>query len=265
MEINLEELLPMIGGNKARLAAELFRTHRERLNTDIDAKIKDLHVSGLWKIELERAEATLEEWQRQSGRKQIYTIESLAFARLAQEETNTYSNIFSFLLKQIDAYHETVLYEDLKGNGLRESLISEGRKDKKLGVVELTSRLQSLLTFAGSSDYFEFAAVPYGKKSREVLGENTEGIKSFVAEAVAEESARNLQRRFGVHYALAETSAAPRNDVPKSGKKPEVYICGLAGNKMYSEYHVIDTPFRDEFNAHVRELMYGMLKKMYGV
>lgn len=123
-----------------------------------------------------------------------------------------------------------------------------------------------MLTFPGSSSYFEVGLVPYGKGARLHVGEQQGTGSSVVTPAAAEQSAKNLQQTFGVHYALAETSAAPRLDVPKSARKPEVYLCGLVGSSVqHEEKHTIDTPFRAVFNARTRELMYGMLRRMYGI
>lgn len=255
--------------NKPSLAIETFRPYREQLAANIEIKKQTLRTSGAWETELEKAARDLESWRQKSGREQVYTAESLALARLHQEEANMfYGDNSHFTRRELpmrDVIHQGCVGVDLSESGFRNLLIAEGKENRKFGIVELSARLLPVLTFTGSSDYFEVGIVPYGRKSREILGEKLEGVKSFVTAAVAEESARNLQHTFGVHYALAETSAAPRNDVPKSGKKPEIYICGLAGYKKYSEHHVIETPFREEFNAVARELMYGMLKSMYGV
>ena len=77
-----------------------------------------------------------------------------------------------------------------------------------------------------------------------------------------------MQRRFGVRNVLAETSAAPRKDVPRSRRVPEIYICSLNGGDVLgrtSEHHEINTYFREEFDSVVRELMFDRLRKMYGV
>lgn len=68
---------------------------------------------------------------------------------------------------------------------------------------------------------------------------------------------------------LVESSAAPRSTVPKSGRKPEVYIAHIDALPWEKEmttvvdHYVIDTPFREEFDARVRELMFLTLRGMY--
>ena len=265
MNMELTHLLPLIRSEEAGLATWLFLPHRLNLTADVEAKRQDLQVSGGWDLELQKATRDLEAWKQQSGREQSYTAESLAEARLIREMANVYEDIHSFPLNRGDTDHLALIREDMKQSRFRKILMAEGKGFKKLGLVELSARLLPALTFPGSSAYFEAGVLPYGMLSREAIGEDPKvSVKSFISAAVAEESAANLQRQFKVHYALAETSAAPRNDIPKSGKKPEIYICGLVGDTKLTQHQVIDTPFREEFNATARELMYIMLKKMYG-
>lgn len=262
----LEELLPLLGNYNIDLATKLFRPYRERLALDIEQRQQDLQRSGTWDAEIEKASRDLYLWQQKSGKEQAYTAQSLAEARLVRNLANTYEDVYSFDLGRANTDHQASVREDMKRTKFRERLISEGDGNKKLGLVELSARLLPALDFSNSSIYFEGGFIPYGRNFRVVVGESVpKSNQPFVSATVAQESAANLQERFGVHYVLAETSAAPRRDVPKSGKKPEIYICGLAGEKQYAEPYVIDTPFRDEFNAVARELMYGMLKTMYGV
>lgn len=155
----------------------------------------------------------------------------------------------------------------LETSGLSEKLRKQHEVGKKLAVVETSARLSPCLTFVGSSNYLESMMVPYGKKARRALGEKQ--VQSLVSSEAVEESVRNAQRLFGVDYVLAETSAAPRDEVPKSKRKPEVYLCALMGGNtkimtLDTTHQVIDTPFREEFNCRVRESMYFALKKMYG-
>jgi len=262
MDLDLEKLLPLIGKDDAGLAEELFSEHRTRLIANTAAKKRWMEDFGEWSAEVEKAAADLQTWREQSGKEQVYTPDSLVEARLRREMANAYEGNHSFPLNRSDTDHLALIREDMKQGGLAKILMKGGEEANKLGLVELSARLLPALTFSGSSIYFEGGIVPYGKEFRIVIGEAPS--KSFVSAAVAEESARNLQRQLGVHYALAETSAAPRSDVPKSGKKPEIYICGLVGDTTYAQHHIVDTPFREEFNAVARELMYELLKRMYG-
>ena len=74
----------------------------------------------------------------------------------------------------------------------------------------------------------------------------------------------NLVNKFGVHYALAETSAAPRSNVPRSGRKPELHICRyIKGEEPIVESHELNTLFRTEFGAQVREVMFQSLRRIF--
>ncbi|MBT3297647.1 hypothetical protein HN385_01885 [archaeon] len=242
--------------------AEIFEKHNNKLRLMFETRKSLLIRRGDWKSKVEEAEASLEEWSI-SGRKQNYDSEELADAKLFRHIANLYEFANNLELNIADALHQAHISEYLLSSGLNKILISEGKKGMKLGVLELSARLMPILTFPCSSSYFEVGVIPYSKESREILGENVQ--RSFVNSKVALESATNIANKFGVHYSLAETSAAPRTDVPRSGRKPGLYICGIIGDEVkLDESYVIDTPFRSEFNAIVRKHMYGALKKMYG-
>ncbi len=237
------------------LADDVFKEHRDRLN----------ELTELISLEGYMSEAVrdIEIWEKRSGMKPTYTANELAQARRERNAANDYQNDQFFELQLLDGEHLACISNVVYRN-LSHFIMEKNEFDKKLGVVELSARLMPALTFPGSSKYFEVGIIPYGKDSRKAIGEKP--LNSFVSSKVAKESATNLARTFGVHYALAETSSAPREDVPKSGKKPEVYICGVVGNEvLFEQHHLIDTPFRAEFNSNVRELMYLALTKMYGL
>ena len=67
-----------------------------------------------------------------------------------------------------------------------------------------------------------------------------------------------------MHYALAETSAAPRAEIFRSGLEPSVHICSIVkGEREKVETHTIPALFRTEFDALVREQMYFALQELY--
>lgn len=246
--------------NHTPLALELFAGHHAALLLQIEARqsSSSYHEDE----ELSRAFNDLQSWATTAGRPSVYTPQSLASARLLRAVANDYQQKNGLALLQSDAEHQARIAQEILSTGLAEKMIKAGTAGRKLGLLELSARLMPALTFTGSSSYFEVGLVPYGKESRQVLGENV--TAQFVSAASALESAENLFRSFKVHYALAETSAAPREEVPKSGKKPEIYFCGLvAGNKKLEQHQIVDTPFRSEFNALVRELMSQALQEMY--
>ncbi|MFC1698021.1 CinA family protein, partial [Nanoarchaeota archaeon] len=222
------------------------------------SKLKD---NGKYNNLLQKAKEDLKQWAEKSGREQNYTAEDLTDARIFKEEANKYQTENLSGLSFLNAMHQAIINYNMIETGLNEILIEEGKEGRKFGIVELSSRLTPVLTFPSSSNYFEVSIIPYGKKSREVIGEKPN--KKFLSEEVAEESAENLIRNFGVHYALAETSAAPREDVPKSARKPEIYLTSIYGDKKETDHYIIDTPFRHEFDSQVREIMYRHLGIMY--
>ena len=243
-------------------AIELFKRHHAALAEMIAKDKAELESGDGWNQMVEQAAGDLKAWQSGSARKQAYTPESLANARLAREAANYYSTNHMLELIEADALHQAQIAYEIISSGFDINIAEEGTAGRKFGIVELSARLVPALTFPGSSDYFEIGYIPYGKQSREIVGEKT--AKGFVSQEVARASAENLIQNFKVHYSLAETSAAPRSDVPKSGKKPEIHICALVGNETFcEEHHTIETPFRPEFNSIVREMMYATMIRMY--
>jgi nicotinamide mononucleotide (NMN) deamidase PncC len=241
-------------------SSEIFQMHRGALQGQVEQELTILTADS-WDYMLQAADNDLRSWQEITGREQNYDPESLARAIFARNAANEYQEANRFDLILGDSIHQAELSEHILSSGLANRLIAEGKKSNKLGIVELSARLLPILTFPGSSSYLELGVVPYGKNSRAVLGEAP--AKNFVTAGVAAESARNLFGTFGVHYALAETSAAPRLTVPKSAKKPEIYLCGVIDGKVaVQENHTIETPFRSEFNAKARQFMYDALWKM---
>ncbi len=244
-------------------SADIFRKLNNEFEALFNYKKGRLIQRREWDQKVQEAESILDEWS-QSGRKQNYTSEELADALFSRKLANLYEEANRFELNIADASHQAEVSEYILSSHLNEKLINEGKEGRKLGLLELSARLMPVLTFPGSSSYFEVGVVPYSKESREILGENVQ--RSFVNQRVALGSATNMAKKFKSHYSLAETSAAPRPDVPKSGRKPELYICGIVGDEVkLNESYEVDTPFRSEFNAIVRKHMYGALKRIYGV
>jgi hypothetical protein len=251
--------------NEGRSISDIFfASHGESLALEIKREVQRLHESGEWDALIEVAQFDLENWSR-GGKKQTHTADSLTVARISRELTNEYEKTNASSLLTANALHQAaVTYAFLRNRKLFESLTCEGKAGKKFGLVEMADRLGPALQPAGSSAYYHVKYVPYGIQARAVFGENIiEGL-SLVTPDAAIESASTLINKFGVHYALAETSAAPRAEVPKSGRKPELYICTLVkGGKPVAESHQIDTPFRTEFDSKVREKMYKALRRIF--
>ncbi len=223
-----------------------------------------LQYPDQWTKEVSAAEQDVRSWEDASQRKQAYTAGELARARFSRKSANDYEKHKGLEFSLCNALHDALIRKAVPESGLAERMIQSGKEGKKFGLLEISSRLTPALTFPDASHYFELSVIPYGRKAREVLGEQTG--KALVSASVARESARNLRERFDLAYVLAETSAAPRRDVPKSGKKPELHLCAISpeGNLTEGSY-VIETLFRDHFDARVRELMYGALSRLYGV
>lgn len=239
-----------------------FDIHNRALSLQIDAELERLRSSGEWASRLQQAQSDLESWAS-GGRKQNYDPESLTIARISKEFANRYEEANSAALLTANAMHQAVVtYAFLTNKVLFENLVREGKEGRKFGLVEMADRLGPALQPAGSSAYYHVKYVPYGIDARTNLGENRNG-KSLVTSDTAIESASNLINKFGVYYALAETSAAPRSDVPKSGRKPELYVCTyVKGGEPKVESHQMNTLFRTEFDSRVREEMYQSLRRM---
>ena len=221
-----------------------------------------------WPERVYAAQQTLKQWFDSSGRVQNYTSEELAQAQFIKETANKIMKDHSLKLTFSDAVHSAIIRTQLRRQRLEERLIAEGKEGRKFALVELSARLSPALTFEGASNYLSAVVIPYGKEARTAIGELHDPSIPLVSAPAALASAHNAHKQFGAHYVLAETSAAPRNDVPKSGRKPEIYVCrSLLKQDGRSEHvithHTIDTPFREKFDSTVREIMYEELKKLY--
>jgi nicotinamide mononucleotide (NMN) deamidase PncC len=241
-------------------ADALFEHHKDSLNTLIIQEIDRLHYDKKWPNEVAKAAEILNIWAS-SGRKQNYTPDDLASKFVARKIANKYQDENREQLMIADALHQAVIAYSILESGLSELMIEQGNQGRKLGVLEVTARLSPILSFSGSSKCFEIGVIPYGKESHTALGEKP--TESFVSEQAVIESALNLKTRFNLNYVLAETSIAPRTDVPKSRRSPEIHIARLVDNKMVTTHDFIETPFRQDFNANVRELMFIALRDMY--
>lgn len=247
------------------IARMYFSNVRSALDrTIVDALAEKKRKKRDWQTTVATAQRDLEAWQAASGKAQNYTPLKLAEARVIKELVNAYEQEHRRYLLERNACHQAIIAADIIEGGLAERMMQEGREGRKLSVLEISSRLAPALTFPGSSSYFEMAALPYGTHARIVLGERK--LPHYVSPDAAEGSARNMQERFGTHYVLAETSAAPRGDVPKSKRAPELSVCSFVG----SEIQQLTVPFPDsqlraEFDARVREVLYQQLQKMYGM
>ncbi len=221
-----------------------------------------------WAEHIHAAEQTIKQWQSSSGRTQNYTPEQLAEAQLRKEIAKKYSREFRTKLMLLDELHRAIIRIHLHHIGLADMFIAEGKEGKKFALVELSARLSPALTFEGSSNYLSAVFIPYGKEARTALGEVHDPSIPLVSAPAVCVSAHNAHKQFGAHYVLAETSAAPRADVPKSGRKPEIYTCRSflkedGSPEHFVTHHVIDTPFREKFDSVVREIMYEELKKLF--
>lgn len=247
----------------------IARRYFSNIRSALDRKIADTLAERKskkkdWRSTVATAQSDLDAWQTASGREQNYTSHQLAEARVAKEIMNAYEKEHRGYLLERNACHQAIIATDIIEGGLAERMMAEGKEGRKLSVLEISSRLAPVLTFPGSSRYFEMAALPYGTNARKVLGEAA--LPHYVSLTAAEASARNMQEKFGTHYVLAETSAAPRGDVPKSRRSAELYVCSLVGPE--AQQFTVQFPgvhLRAEFDARVREVMYQQLQKMYAV
>ena len=245
-------------------AAELFKQHHTESEKDYQRRLQQ--ISPSFPLLEEQAAQDLLRWEQESGRTQNYTAKELAEAKVYMQALNGYRLLHKAELAFLNGAHQSIVAVAIENSKLSEKFREKGKLGKKLAVVETSSRIAPCLTFSGSSDYLQAMIVPYGKEARAVFGEKA--VKSLVSSEAVEESARNLQRLFNVEYVLAETSAAPRDEVAKSKRKPEVYICEITGGNeknmaLHTAHEIINTPFREEFNCRVRELMYFALQRMY--
>jgi hypothetical protein len=248
----------------AGVASAFFAPHREALVVGVETEMARASSSGEWNRQVAAAAEDLERWS-QGGRKQVYTPEKLAEARLAREVANNYEADNLVSLQIANGLHQVaVTCAFVQNRDLFDSLVSEGREGRKLGLVELADRLGPALQPAGSSAYYIGKYVPYAIESREIFGEVIEEGVKLVTPEVARAGARNLVEKLGAHYALAETSAAPRADVPRSGRKPEVHICTYVnGSDPVVKSYGVDVSLRTEFDSRVREEMYNSLRGIF--
>ncbi len=246
-------------------ADQLLRIHREALDELIREQIDSEKRGPNWEARLRVARSELDLWEAQSqGRKQNYSSEELSEAQIARAVANAYEEREYSPLQRMNGEHQAQVAVNIKRSGLAERMIEEGKQGRKLAVLEISSRIAPVLTFPGSSKYFEMAALPYGTNARIVLGEGK--LPHYVSPDAAEGSARNMRESFGTHYVLAETSAAPRTDVPKSKRAPEVFVCSLIGSEIQQlNVQFPNVRLRAEFDACVREVMYQQLQKMYAM
>lgn len=211
---------------------------------------------------IKAAKSDIEKWTA-DGKMSKYTAQRLAEARLKRETANKYQAENNAELNILNKIHEAIIGNAILESGLASIMIEEGIQGRKFGIQEIASRITPSLTFPDSSKYFSISLLPYGKEARMALGETEKD--SVVTEISVQESARNIQKRFNVHYVLVESSSAPRNDVPKSAKKPEIYICRLNGTESSIIHSEIDVMLRPEFDAKVREMMFLSLLDIYGI
>jgi len=248
------------------IANELFNSMKWEAKVLGDSCLKSLELNPAeYQQKLEGARQEMASWNLKLGQTLAYTPEEWMKAKITREAANQYIASEQHRLIYANALHQAIVAEAIRMGGLAEILIEEGKKGNLLTVIETSSRLAPVLTFPGASSYLCAMVVPYAREARTVLGEDHEGRKHFISEEAVRESADNAYNLFGAKMVLAESSAAPRSDVPKSGRKPEVYIARMLPNEPSSNvtHHVIDTPFREEFDARVRELMFFALKEMY--
>jgi len=251
--------------NEQPIAATYFLEIQTALDERLRSTLRERRADeSTWTATVTEAQRDLQEWETVSGRKQNYTFEELAEARIAKEIINTYEKENRRYLLERNALHQAAIATEIIEEGLAERMMREGKEGRKLSILEISSRLAPVLTFPGSSNYFEMAALPYGTHARKVLGEAD--LPHYVSARAAEGSARNMQEKFGTHYILAETSAAPRGDVPKSRRSAELSVCSLVGSEMQQlTVQFPDVHLRAEFDARVREVMYQQLKHMYAL
>lgn len=246
------------------IANKFFDLHNKNLSLRINARLEKVKSTGEINDLLAKSRTDLMKWSKKD-KKHTYTEYSLMLAKISRDVANQYEaeNISAILTA--NALHQAaVAFSFNSNNALFQNMIKKGDEGKKLGIVEMADRLGPVLQPAESSKYYHIKYVPYGFQSRVDLGELNHRDVPLVSAETAEKSAFNLIKRFGVHYALTETSAAPRLEVPKSGRKPELYVCMYRkGEKPLIEKFEIETLLRLEFDSRVREIMYFSLNKLF--
>lgn len=245
--------------------AKKFFEHDE---FDLEKIIKDKLKDEKWKEKIPEAEKTLKEWEEKSGRKQNYKPDELAMEWCKKETANTYRQEKLSELIALNTLHDaTIRYAVMK---LAPKLIEKGKQGLKLAVVELSARLGPSLTFPGSSEYFNALVIPYSQNARKVLGEKDLEKRAVVSKEAVLESATNTMEKFGVKRVLAETSLAPTENVLKSRKKPQMYICKLykeTSGELYNDviFHDSNTCLREKFDCETRQMMYWSLRGLMAI
>ena len=145
-----------VESTETAFADQLLRIHREALDELIREQI-DLEKRGPnWEARLRVARSELDLWEAQSqGRKQNYSSEELAEAQIARAVANAYEEREYSPLQRMNGEHQAQVAVNIKRSGLAERMIEEGKQGRKLSVLEISSRLAPVLTFPGSSKYFE--------------------------------------------------------------------------------------------------------------
>lgn len=231
---------------------------------DLPAAFFDSHMEHYHPHLVFAAREDLLQWKQKSGREQQYTPGELAAERLIREVILSYESKHGQTLDRINTNHQALVSDAIQQSGLAEKMIAEGKAGRKLGVVETTARITPCLNFYSSSHFFVGAAITYSSAMRDAFGEPKQ--EKQVSQKTALESARNLQERLGMHYALAETAAAPSDSVPRSRMPPRTHIVGLAEGVGFCYQDTFpEVMFRSQFDAIVREEMLFTLLKMYGV
>ncbi len=246
------------------IAQQIFAQKVNALNEKIDETAVEFKHTDKWEQGLQIAEKDIFSWSR-GGKKQAYTPESLVNARIARDCANHIERESVAELLLLNTQHQAAIsLAFLTHPDLFSKMVSEGKEGKIFGLVEMTDRLGPAIQPTGSSNYYAIKYTPYGIASRAAIGEEDDEKVQLVSATTAEASAKNLSRLFGVYYALAETSTAPRNDVPKSGRISGAYISTLEdSNIINTTMHEIPVLFRAKFDSIMRELMYFTLCDLY--
>ena len=239
----------------SNIRQELEETHSATLSN-----INNNEENNFMNNKIIEAEKEIATWI-ENGYVSKYTPSELATEKIRKEVIEQYLKEHSTELTLLNNIHQTVISNHIIKSGLANTMIENGRKGINFGIIELSSRLSPILTFPDASKYFTTTIIPYSKESRMILGETP--MKKTVSQEAAIESAKNLAKKFNIKYVLAETSSAPRRDIVKSKRKPEIYICSLKNDIIGTKHYDIDVPTRQEFDSCVREIMYRELIEMY--
>lgn len=256
-------------GQSELVCDTLFRQFTNEVQNEIDtawdiANQSELERAAKEKLETIRIKSISEAFP--NGRKSNYTAEEYARATLAIAISEKYISENEQVLDAANRFHEQIIETAIKKN-LKEKLIEAG-KSGHLFIAELTPRIAPLLYFKGASRIIEGSDVRYGYQMRKDLGEKD--VKSKVSDEAVKETIENIfENLTGVKYILAETSSAPMDRVPSARLPPRVHIIGAQKEENNISYktmgdYKLSTPFRQHFDAMVRETMYLNLIKMFG-